>query len=211
MTLFDVKKIREDFPILSRDVNGKPLTYLDNGASSQKPLPVINAIDDYYKNYNSNIHRGVHTLSQIATQAYEDAREKIRLFVNAEKSHEVLFTKGTTDSINLVASSFGRKFLNEGDEVIISAMEHHSNIVPWQMICEERGAILKVVPINDKGELLMEDYKQLLSSKTKIVALVHVSNTLGTINPVNEIIDLAHNHNIPVLLDGAQAGSTYGG
>jgi len=203
--LFDVEKIRKDFPILTREVNGKPLIYLDNGASSQKPHAVIQAIEHYYKDYNSNIHRGVHTLSQIATQAYEDAREKVRAFINAGHSHEVIFTKGTTDSINLVASSFGRKYLKQGDEVIISAMEHHSNIVPWQMICQERGASLKVVPINENGELLMEEYDRLLSSKTKIVAIVHVSNSLGTINPVKEIIDKAHALNVPVLLDGAQS------
>ncbi len=201
----DLEKIRKDFPILSREVNGKPLVYLDNGASSQKPQVVIDAIDHYYSYENTNIHRGVHTLSQEATQKYEDAREKVRTFINAEHGHEVLFTKGTTDSINLVASSFGRANLQAGDEVIISTMEHHSNIVPWQLICEEKGASVKVIPITDSGELMMDEYETLLSDRTKIVAVTHVSNSLGTINPVKEIIKKAHERNIPVLIDGAQA------
>lgn len=201
----DIDKIRKDFPILGREVNGKPLVYFDNAASSQKPLQVVNAISNYYNHDHSNIHRGVHYLSASATEMYENARKKVQSFINAEHSHEVLFTKGTTDSINLVAHSFGLKFLNDGDEVIVSELEHHSNIVPWQLICEQKGASLKVIPINDKGELQIEEYKKLLSEKTKIVAVNHVSNSLGTINPVQEIIEIAHARNIPVLLDGAQA------
>ena len=202
---FDVDEVRAAFPILSREVHGQPLVYLDSGASAQKPKSVIDRISHYYSEEHANIHRGVHHLSQEATRAYEDARETVRRFINARHSHEVLFTKGTTDSINLVASSFGRKFLNPGDEMIISAMEHHSNIVPWQMICEERGATLKVVPVNEAGELDMAAYEGLLSDKTRLVAIVHVSNTLGTVNPVERIIELAREKNIPVLLDGAQA------
>jgi len=202
---FDVLEIRKDFPILEQEVYGKPLVYFDNAASSQKPIQVIDAISNYYLTTHSNIHRGVHFLSQKATQAYEDGREKMRAFINAEKTHEIIFTKGTTDAINLVAHSFGRSHLNAGDEVVISTMEHHSNIVPWQMICEEKGAKLRVIPINDAGELLMEEYKKLLNAKTKLVAVNHVSNALGTINPVKEIIALAHSHDIPVLIDGAQA------
>ena len=198
-------EIRNDFPILNAKVRGKELVYLDNGATAQKPAVVIDAINTYYKDYNSNIHRGVHHLSQVATTAYEDAREKLRGFINSPKLEEVIFTKGTTESINIVASCFGRKSLNKGDEVIISAMEHHSNIVPWQMICDEREAVLKVIPINNNGELLMDEYKKLLSDKTKLVAVIHISNTLGTINPVKEIIDLAHQKGALVLLDGAQA------
>jgi len=200
-----IEEIRNDFPILNAKVRGKQLVYLDNGATAQKPSLVIDAINTYYKDYNSNIHRGVHHLSQVATTAYEDAREKLRGFINSPKLEEVIFTKGTTESINIVASCFGRKSLNKGDEVIISAMEHHSNIVPWQMICDEREAVLKVIPINNNGELLMDEYKKLLSDKTKLVAVIHISNTLGTINPVKEIIDLAHQKGALVLLDGAQA------
>ena len=198
-------EIRNDFPILNAKVRGKELVYLDNGATAQKPTVVIDAINTYYKDYNSNIHRGVHHLSQVATTAYEEAREKLRGFINSPKLEEVIFTKGTTESINIVASCFGRNSLNKGDEVIISAMEHHSNIVPWQMICDEREAVLKVIPINNNGELLMDEYKKLLSDKTKLVAVIHISNTLGTINPVKEIIDLAHQKGALVLLDGAQA------
>ncbi len=203
--ILDIESIRKDFPILKREVNGKPLVYFDNGATSQKPQVVIDAVSHYYEYENSNIHRGIHTLSQEATNAYEVAREKIKSFVKAKHSHEIIFTKGTTDSINLVASSFGKKYLKKGDEIIISTMEHHSNIVPWQLICEEKGAILKVIPINDKGELLLDEFKKLLSNKTKLVAITHVSNTLGTINPIKEIIAKAHALNIPVLIDGAQA------
>ncbi|MCE9539415.1 MAG: cysteine desulfurase [Bacteroidetes bacterium] len=201
----DIEKIRADFPILSREVNGKPLIYFDNGATSQKPLSVINSLENYYKNQNANIHRGVHTLSQEVTVAYENARSTIQNHLNAKHSHEIIFTKGTTDSINLVASSFGKKYISEGDEIIVSAMEHHSNILPWQQVCEEKGAVLKVIPINEAGELIISDYKRLLNEKTKIVAIAHISNTLGTINPIEEIIALAHAKNIPVLVDGAQA------
>ena len=203
--MIDIKKARQDFPILSREVYGKPLVYFDNAASSQKPSKVIDAISHYYEHEHSNIHRGVHHLSAEATEKYEEARKTIQRFINAEHSHEVIFTKGTTDSINLVAYSFGNKFINEGDEVIVSTLEHHSNIVPWQMICEARGAKLKVIPINDAGELLLDEYRNLLSDKTKIVAVGHVSNALGTINPVKEIIAEAKKMSIPVLLDGAQA------
>lgn len=202
---FDIEKIRTDFPILSRKVNGKQLIYFDNGATSQKPIRVIETIDHYYKYQNANIHRGVHTLSQEITVEYENARSVVQKHLNAEYSHEIIFTSGTTASINLVASSFGKKFVSKGDEIIVSAMEHHSNILPWQQLCNEKGAILKVIPINDSGELLMDEYSKLLNERTKIVAITHISNTLGTINPVKEIIDLAHLKNIPVLVDGAQA------
>jgi cysteine desulfurase / selenocysteine lyase len=200
-----IENIRADFPILSRKVNGKPLIYFDNGASAQKPKAVIDVIDKYYTSQNANIHRGVHTLSQEITVEYEKARVTVQKHLNARYSHEIIFTKGTTESINLVATSFGKKFISKSDEIIISAMEHHSNILSWQVICEEKGAILKVIPISDSGELLMEEYEKLLSDKTKIVAVTHISNTLGTINPVKEIIELAHAKNIPVLIDGAQA------
>ncbi len=203
--ILDIEKIRGDFPILSRKVNGKNLIYFDNGATTQKPKSVIDAIDNYYRNQNANIHRGVHTLSQEITVAYENARATIQKHLNAKHAHEIIFTKGTTDSINLVASSFGKKFISKGDEILISAMEHHSNILPWQQVCEEKGAILKVIPINKEGELIISEYKRLLSDKTKIVAVTHISNTLGTINPIEEIIALAHVKNIPVLIDGAQA------
>jgi cysteine desulfurase / selenocysteine lyase len=201
----NVELLRKDFPILSRQVNGKPLVYLDNAATSQKPQSVIDAISHYYSYQNSNIHRGVHYLSQYATAEYETAREKIRAFINAPTSRQCLFTKGTTDAINLVANGFGRKFLKEGDEVIISAMEHHSNIVPWQMVCEEKGAFLKVIPIDDNGDIIMDEFDKLLNERVKIISICHVSNALGTINPVREIIEKAHKLNIPVLLDGAQA------
>lgn len=205
--MLDINNIRADFPILSRKVNGHPLIYFDNGASSQKPKQVIDAIHRYYANENSNIHRGVHTLSQEATTAYEEAREKLQHFVNAKKSHEVIFTKGTSDSINLVAHTFGKKFLKEGDEIIISEMEHHSNIVPWQMVAEDTGAILKVAPINDKGEMLMDAFQQLLSDHTKMVAVTHISNALGTVNPIKELIVLTRQNNpvTAILIDGAQA------
>jgi cysteine desulfurase/selenocysteine lyase len=201
----NLEKVRADFPILSRKVNGKPLVYFDNGATAQKPQQVIDAISHYYAYENSNIHRGVHTLSRDITIAYENARTTIQKHLNAANPYEIIFTKGTTDAINLVATSFAKKFITQGDEIIISAMEHHSNILPWQQACEEKGAILKVIPINNDGELLMDEYEKLLSEKTKIVAITHVSNTLGTINPVKEIIALAHKKNIPVLIDGAQA------
>ncbi len=202
---FDVEKIREDFPVLSREVNDHPLIYLDSGASSQKPNQVIDRLNRYYRLEHSNIHRGVHHLSQQATEAYEQARETVRSFINAKNRHEVLFTKGTTDGINLVASSFGREFLKPGDEVIISTMEHHSNIVPWQLICAQAGAKIRVIPINQHGELIIEEFESMLNPRTRLVAVVHVSNALGTINPVEDMIRLAHGHNVPVLLDGAQA------
>ena len=201
----DMEKVRADFPLLNREMNGKPIVFLDSAASSQKPQAVIDQLDAYYKQQNANVHRGVYQLSQEATTAFEKGRELAKNFINAGSLKEVIFVRGTTEGINLVASSFGRKFLQAGDEVLISAMEHHSNIVPWQMICEERGAKLKVIPINDAGELLMDEFDQLLTEKVKIVAVTHVSNTLGTINPVKEIIDKAHQKGIPVLIDGAQA------
>lgn len=202
---FKLEEVRADFPILKRKVNGESLVYFDNGATAQKPKSVIDAIQKYYSEENSNIHRGVHTLSQEATTAYEVAREKMRAYISAAHTEEVIFTKGTTDGINLVASTFGRQNLKEGDEVIISGMEHHSNIVPWQMICEEKGAILKVIPVTDQGELDMKAFREMLSQRTKLVAVVHISNTLGTVNPVKEIVKLAHAQNAVVLIDGAQA------
>ncbi|OGU32107.1 MAG: cysteine sulfinate desulfinase [Ignavibacteria bacterium GWA2_35_9] len=203
--ILDVQKIRKDFPILHTTVRGKPLIYLDNAATTQKPLCVIKKEEEYYTTLNSNIHRGVHTLSQKATTEYEQAREKVLRFINASRLSEVIITKGTTDSINLVASSFGKKFIKAGDEIIISHLEHHSNIVPWQLLCEEKGAKLKVIPINDKGEIIFEEFEKLISEKTKFISVVYVSNSLGTINPVKEIIQLAHSRNIPVLIDAAQA------
>ena len=204
-TLYDVEKIRNDFPILQTKVHGKQLVYLDNGATSQKPISVIKKAQEYYSSMNSNIHRGVHALSQVSTEAYESARIKIKSFINALGKNEIIFTRGTTESINLVAQSYGRANFQEGDEVIISQMEHHSNIVPWQMICEEKGAKLKVIPINDEGEIIFEEFEKLLTHKTKFISVVYVSNSLGTVNPVKNIIDLAHQNNIPVLLDAAQA------
>jgi cysteine desulfurase/selenocysteine lyase len=195
----------KDFPTLKRMINGKPLVYFDNGATAQKPQLVIDRINDYYQNENANIHRGVHTLSQDATSAYEEARRKIQVLINAPLEEEVIFTKGTTDGINLIANGFSRGFLNSGDEVIISEMEHHSNIVPWQMACEYTGATLKVAPMNDEGELIFEAFEALLSAKTKLVAITHVSNTLGTINPAKDIVRVAHAKGIPVLFDGAQS------
>lgn len=202
--MIDIQKIREDFPILHQNINGKPLVYFDNAATSQKPKVVIDAISAYYNTINSNIHRGVHTLSQKATDAYELSRQKIQHFINAQHSHEVIFTRGTTESINLVANGFSQ-LLKKGDEVIISYLEHHSNIVPWQLACEKSGAMLKVIPINEKGELLMDVFEKLLSEKTKIVAVNHISNSLGTINPIAEIIEKAHQFGAAVLIDGAQA------
>jgi len=202
----DVARIRKDFPLLQQaTVYGLPLVYFDNGATTQKPQVVLDTLEQYYTGYNSNVHRGVHHLSQKATDAYEEARKTAAAYINAQYSHEVIFTKGTTDSINLVASSFGRTFLQAGDVVLISAMEHHSNIVPWQMICEEKGAELKVIPINERGELLMDEFSRLLDERVKIVAVTYVSNTMGTINPVKDIITQAQARNIPVLLDAAQA------
>ena len=203
--MFDVEKIRAQFPILQEQVNGKPLVYLDNGASSQKPLAVINAMSDYYLHKHANIHRGVHHLSQQATTMYEESRKLLADWFNAKHEHEIILTRGTTEGINLVSNTFGRKFLKAGDEVIISQMEHHSNIVPWQMICEQQGAVLKYVPISDDGEFLFEEFEKLLSEKTKLVAVTHVSNTLGTVNPVKAIIEKAHEFGAKVLIDGAQA------
>ena len=202
--MFDVEKIRKDFPILNRKVNGKPLVYFDNAATSQKPQVMMDAIVDYYSNYNANIHRGVHTLSQEATNAYEEARIKIQDHFNAAKSYEIILTSGTTHAINMVASGFS-SLLNNGDEIIVSALEHHSNIVPWQMLCERTGAQLKVIPMTLKGELEMDTYEKLLSEKTKLVFVNHVSNALGTINPIKKIIDRAHDFGAAVLIDGAQA------
>ncbi|KAA3613886.1 MAG: cysteine desulfurase [Calditrichaeota bacterium] len=202
---FDVEKIRKDFPILQQEVHGKPLIYLDNAATSQTPTVVVDALRKYYFEYNSNVHRGVHRLSQIATDAYEGTRKKIQHFLNAKSNEEIIFTKGTTDGINLIAASFGRGLIKQGDEIVISAMEHHSNIVPWQMMCEERGAKLRIIPINDNGEIIFEAYEGLLNERTKLVSIVHTSNSLGTVNPLREIIDLAHSKGVPVLVDGAQA------
>lgn len=202
--MLDITKIRADFPILSQKVNGKPLVYFDNGATSQKPQIVIDAISKYYQEINANIHRGVHTLSQLATDAYEASRKKIQNHIHAEFSHEVLFTSGTTHGINLVASGFA-SILKPGDEVVVSALEHHSNIVPWQMLCEKTGAVLKVIPMNEKGELIMDAYDKLLSDKTKIVTVNHISNALGTINPIKYMIEKAHAVGAAVLIDGAQA------
>ena len=202
--MLDIQKIRADFPILSEKVNGKPLVYFDNGATSQKPQVVIDAISKYYQEINANIHRGVHTLSQLATDAYEISRGKIQNHINAKFSHEVLFTSGTTFGINLVANGFA-SLLKAGDEVVVSALEHHSNIVPWQMLCEKTGATLKVIPMNDQGELIMAEYDKLLSDKTKIVTVNHISNALGTVNPIKYMIDKAHEVGAAVLIDGAQA------
>ncbi|MGZ8498365.1 MAG: SufS family cysteine desulfurase [Candidatus Binatia bacterium] len=202
---FDVARLRQDFPILSQKIHGKPLVYFDNGATSQKPQCVIDAIDHYYRTENSNIHRGVHQLSERATAAYEAARGKLRGFINAGSDREIIFVRGTTEAINLVTQSYGRAFLKAGDEIIVSAMEHHSNIVPWQMLCEQVGAKLRVMPINHDGEIVMEEYQRLLNDRTKFVSVTHVSNALGTVVPVREIIALAHGRGVPVLLDGAQA------
>jgi cysteine desulfurase/selenocysteine lyase len=202
---FDVHKVRRHFPILHQTVHGKPLVYLDNAATTQKPLAVIEAIENYYRRDNANIHRGVHTLSERATASYEKVRIAAQKFLNAADAKEIIFVRGTTEAINLVAQSYGRKNVNAGDEVLITAMEHHSNIVPWQMLCEEKGAHLRVAPMNDRGELMLEAFEKLLGPKTKIVAVGHLSNALGTINPVREIVRMAHARNIPVLVDGAQA------
>ncbi|MFB3116159.1 MAG: SufS family cysteine desulfurase [Gammaproteobacteria bacterium] len=201
----DVEKIRQDFPLLHQEVNGKPLAYLDNAATSQKPTQVIEALDKYYQEDNSNIHRGIHTLSERATIDYEQARGKVRSFINANSEKEIIFVRGATEGINLIAQSYGRNKLKTGDEIIISEMEHHSNIVPWQLLCEQTGAILKIIPINDSGELILEEFEKLLSPKTKLVSLAHISNALGTINPIQIIIDRAHEHNAVVIIDGAQA------
>lgn len=204
-TTLDVEKIRKDFPLLKEKVYGHPLIYLDNAATTQKPEVVIKALDKYYREYNANVHRGVHFLSQKGTDAFEAVRRIVQAYINAKHEHEVIFTKGTTESINLVAHCFGKRFVKPGDSIIISAMEHHSNIIPWQIMCEDRGAKLKVIPMNDRGELIMEEYDNLLDETVKLVAVSFVSNTLGTVNPIKQIIDKAHAKDIPVLVDAAQA------
>ena len=201
--MYDIQEIRKDFPILGREVYGRPLVYLDNGATTQKPRCVVEAMTDEYYNVNANVHRGVHFLSQQATDLYEQARGRVRTFINARSDKEIVFTRGTTESLNLVASSFGERFMGEGDEVIISAMEHHSNIVPWQLLQERKGIRLRVIPINDRGELLLDEYEKLFNKRTRIVAVTHVSNVLGTVNPVKQIAAVAHG--VPVLVDGAQS------
>ena len=201
----DIQKIREDFPILDREVYGKPLIYLDNGATTQKPRQVVEAITDEYYSVNANVHRGVHFLSQQATELHEASRETVRRFINARSSNEIVFTRGTTESINLLASSFADSQMKEGDEVIVSVMEHHSNIVPWQLQAARKGIVLKVIPMNDRGELLLDEYEKLFSERTKLVSFAHVSNVLGTVNPAKEMIATAHAHGVPVLIDGAQS------
>lgn len=203
--LYDVNKIREDFPILRKKIHGKPLVYLDNAATTQKPYHVINKINEYYQKMNANIHRGVHALSQEATEAFEESRIIIKKFINALGKNEIIFTRGTTESINLIASTYGRANIKDGDEIIISHMEHHSNIVPWQMLCKEKNAKLRIIPINDSGELLLDEFERIVNSRTKFISVVYASNSLGTVNPVKKIIELAHSQNIPVMLDAAQA------
>lgn len=203
--MYDIQKIREDFPILSREVYGKPLIYLDNGATTQKPRCVVEAITDEYYSVNANVHRGVHFLSQQATELHEASRETVRGFINARSSNEIVFTRGTTESINLLASSFADSQMKEGDEVIVSVMEHHSNIVPWQLQAARKGIVLKVIPMNDRGELLLDEYEKLFSERTRLVSFAHVSNVLGTVNPAKEMIATAHAHGVPVLIDGAQS------
>ncbi len=205
--LFDLQKVRSDFPILERKAHGKPLVYFDNAATTQKPQAVINATSRYYELYNANIHRAVHLLSTLATEEYDEARKKVQRFLNASAKEEIVFTRGTTEGINLVAQTYGRANVGPGDEVIVSWMEHHSNIVPWQILCEEKGARLRVVPINERGEFLFEEYEKLLGPRTKVVSVVHVSNSLGTVNPVKRIVEAAHRRGVPVLLDGAQAAA----
>ncbi|KPM49502.1 cysteine sulfinate desulfinase [Jiulongibacter sediminis] len=207
LSQININKVREQFPILHQEVNGKPLVYFDNAATTQKPQVVIDALSGYYSGYNANIHRGIHYLAEKATSAFEASRKSIQEFLNAPSSDEIIFTYGTTDGINLISNTYGRAFLSEGDEIIISTMEHHSNIVPWQMLCEEKGCVLKVIPISDDGELLMDEYHQMLSEKTKIVSVVYASNALGTINPVKEIIDAAHSVGAVAIIDAAQATS----
>ncbi|MGB7189232.1 MAG: aminotransferase class V-fold PLP-dependent enzyme, partial [Acidobacteriaceae bacterium] len=202
---FDVQKVRADFPILSREVHGLPLVYLDNAATTQKPRAVLDALMHYYTEENANIHRGVHQLSQIATEAHDAARRTVQRFLNAGEPAEIIFTRGTTESINLVAQTYGRAHVGAGDEIVITAMEHHSNIVPWQMLCEEKGARLRIAPINDEGELLLDEFEALLNAKTKLVGVAHISNALGTINPIARMVEIAHSKGIPVLVDGAQS------
>jgi len=202
---YDIDRVRDDFPVLREKVNGHPLVYLDNAATSQKPQSVIDAIRHYYESDNANVHRGVHTLSQRATAAYEGARETIRAFINAERAEEIVFVRGTTEGINLVASTYAREYVDPGDEVLITAMEHHSNIVPWQMLCDSAGATLRVAPISHEGDIILDEFHTLLTDRTKIVALTHIANAIGTVNPIKELIAAAHERNIPVLVDGAQA------
>ena len=204
-TMFDINKIREDFPILGREVYGRPLVYLDNAATTQKPRCVVEAITDEYYNVNANVHRGVHYLSQQATDLHEAAREKVRLFINARSTNEIIFTRGTTESLNLVVSSFCDGMMQEGDEVIVSVMEHHSNIVPWQLQAAKKGISIRVIPMTDEGELRLDEYEKLFTERTKIVSVTHVSNVLGTVNPVEEMIRIAHEHGVPVMVDGAQS------
>ena len=203
--MYDINKVRADFPILSRTVYNKPLVYLDNGATTQKPLCVLDAMRDEYLNVNSNVHRGVHWMSQQATELHEAARETVRRFINAASTTEIVFTRGTTEGLNLVAASFAEAFMNEGDEVIVSVMEHHSNIVPWQLQAQKKGIVLKVIPMDDRGELLIDEYEKLFSPRTRIVSVCHVSNVLGTVNPVADMIRIAHAHGVPVVVDGAQS------
>ena len=203
--MYDINKVRADFPILSREVYGKPLVYLDNAATTQKPRQVVDALVEEYYNVNANVHRGVHYLSQQATDLHEAARERVRQFINAEKTEEIVFTRGTTESLNLVAATFAEQFMKEGDEVIVSVMEHHSNIVPWQLQASKRGIRLRVIPMTDDGQLQIDEYERLFNERTRIVSVAHVSNVLGTVNPVNEIIRIAHEHDVPVMIDGAQS------
>jgi cysteine desulfurase/selenocysteine lyase len=205
MKSFDIFSIRADFPILSSEVNGKPLVYLDNGATSQKPIQVIDAVSTYYKTFNANIHRGVHELSQRATSAYEQAREQIAKLINARESAEIVFTRGATESINLVVQTWGRNYLKAGDEIVVTAMEHHANIVPWQMVCEETGAVLRVIPINDDGTVILDEARKLIGARTRMLSVMHVSNALGTINPVEELLEMARSVGAMTLIDGAQA------
>lgn len=203
--MYDVNKLRKDFPILSRTIYNKPLVYFDNGATTQKPRVVVDAMVNEYYSVNANVHRGVHFLSMRATELHEESREVVRNFLNARSTNEIIFTRGTTESVNLLAYSFGEAFMKEGDEVIVSVMEHHSNIVPWQLLRDRKGIVIKVIPMNDRGELLLDEYEKLFSPRTKLVSVVHVSNVLGTINPVKQMIEIAHKHDVPVFVDGAQA------
>lgn len=205
LSAFDVESLRRDFPVLSQKAHGKPLVYLDNAATSQKPQSVIDSLTEYYSSYNANIHRGVHFLSQKASQAFDDVRVKVKEFINARSENECIFVRGTTEGVNLVAATFGRMNVGQGDEIIVSAMEHHSNLVPWQLLCLEKGASLKVIPMNDAGELIMDEFEPMLNPRVKLVSIVHTSNSLGTVNPVKEIISMAHAHGIPVMIDAAQA------